>query len=44
MQMVLTTNSRMIRGYAIIVKGDEPIEVRHDELKSTRKVEKDIIW
>ncbi|HQC25920.1 MAG TPA: DDE-type integrase/transposase/recombinase [Methanofastidiosum sp.] len=33
MQMVLTTNSRMIRGYAIIAKGDEPILVSSDEFK-----------
>lgn len=31
--MVLTTNSRMIRGYAIIAKGDEPILVSSDEFK-----------
>lgn len=30
---MLTTNARMIRGYAIIAKGDEPILVSSDEFK-----------
>jgi transposase-like protein len=30
---MITTNSRMIRGYAIIAKGDEPILVSSDEFK-----------